>query len=80
MDTVVVQLDLQTSERARRLAQARGTTVEALVQTLIAQLDTGEVVPDPLLGLFTDEPELLDRTVQDAMYARETQPLRLADA
>ena len=74
MDTIVVQLDPQTSERARRLAQIRGTTVEALVQTLIAQLDTGEIAPDPLLGLFADEPELLDLAVQDAMHARETQP------
>ena len=80
MDTIVVQLDPQTSERARRLAQVRGTTVEALVQTLIAQLDTSEIAPDPLLGLFADEPELLDLVVQEAMHARETQPLRLADA
>jgi hypothetical protein len=80
MDSIVVQLDPQTSERARRLAQIRGTTVEALVQTLIAQLDTSEIAPDPLLGLFADEPELLDLALQEAMYARETQPLRLADA
>jgi hypothetical protein len=32
---------------------------------------------DELLGLFRDEPELLDQIVQDAMSAREKQPLRL---
>ena len=80
MDTVVVELDPQTSERARRLAHERGTTVEALVQSLIVQLDTGEIAPDPLLGLFVDEPELLDVAIQEAMQARETQPLRLGDA
>lgn len=80
MDVIIVQLDPQTSERARRLAQFRGTTVEALVQTLIAQLDTSEIAPDLLLGLFADEPELLELVVQEAMHARETQPLRLADA
>lgn len=79
MDTIVVQLDPQTSERARRLAQARGTTVEALVQALIAQLDAGDIAPDPLLGLFADEPEVLDLVVEEAMHARETLPLRLAD-
>ena len=32
---------------------------------------------DALLGLFRDEPELLDQIVEEAMSARETQPLRL---
>jgi hypothetical protein len=32
---------------------------------------------DTLLGLFRDEPELLDQIVEEAMSARETQPLRL---
>jgi hypothetical protein len=32
---------------------------------------------DALLGLFRDEPELLDQIVEEAMRARETQPLRL---
>ena len=80
MDSVVVELDPQTSERARRLAQARGTTVTALVQSLITQLDSGEAAQDELLGLFADEPALLDHVVDQAMQTRETQPLRLADA
>jgi len=80
MDSVVVELDPQTSERARRLAQARGTTVTALVQSLITQLDSGEAAQDELLGLFADEPALLDHVVEQAMQTRETQPLRLADA
>jgi hypothetical protein len=32
---------------------------------------------DELLGLFRDEPEVLDQLVEEAMSARETQPLRL---
>jgi hypothetical protein len=80
MDTVVVELDPQTSERARRLAQVHGTTVTALVQSLITQLDSGEIKHDTLLGLFADEPALLDQVVEQAMQTRETQPLRLADA
>lgn len=80
MDTVVVELDPQTSERARRLAQARGTTVTALVQSLITQLDSGEIMHDTLLGLFADEPALLDQVAEQAMQARETQPLRITDA
>jgi predicted transcriptional regulator len=80
MDTIVVELDPQTSERARRLAQARGTTINALVQSLIAQLDRSEVTHDSVPGLFADEPALLDQMVDQAMQTRETQPLRLADA
>ncbi len=33
---------------------------------------------DPLLGLFADEPELMDEIVESAMKDRETRPLRLS--
>ena len=32
---------------------------------------------DPLLGLFSDEPELMDEVVEAAMKDRETRPLQL---
>jgi hypothetical protein len=32
--------------------------------------------PKDLIGLFRDEPELLDEIVEDAMKVREMQPLR----
>ncbi len=80
MDTVVIELDPQTSERARRLAQARGISMTALVQTLIAQLDRDTGTPDALLGLFADEPALLDQVVAQAMQTRETLPLRCTNA
>lgn len=32
---------------------------------------------DPLLGLFADEPELMDEVVESAMRDRETRPLRV---
>ncbi len=31
---------------------------------------------NPLLGLFADEPELIDEIMEDAMRQRETRPLR----
>jgi hypothetical protein len=80
METVVVELDPQTSERARRLAKARGMTIATLVQNLITQLDSDEAMHDSLLGLFADEPALLDWVVDQAMQTRETQPLRFTDA
>ncbi|MCS6940250.1 MAG: hypothetical protein NZM94_13305 [Roseiflexus sp.] len=80
MDTLVVELDPQTGERARRLAEARGMTVAALVRSLIAQLDHSEIAQDPLSGMFANEPALLDQVVEQAMQSRETQPLRRPDA
>ena len=32
---------------------------------------------DPLLGLFSDEPELMDEVVEAAMRDREARPLRV---
>ena len=80
MDGIVIELDPQTGERARRLALARGTTVTALVQSLIIQLDRSETEQDTLLGLFGDEPALLEQIVDQAMHTRESQPLRTSDA
>lgn len=80
MDNVVVELDRQTSERVRRLAKAHRTTVINLVQTLIAQLDAAEPTTDFVLGLFADEPVLLDSIVEDVMLTRETQLLRHTNA
>ncbi|MBI3734229.1 MAG: hypothetical protein HY259_12360 [Chloroflexi bacterium] len=34
---------------------------------------------DPLVGLFADEPELIDQIMRDIMEARETTPLRAKD-
>ncbi len=71
MDTVVVELDPHTSERVRQLARAQGTTITTLVRSLITQLaDSTEVMPDSLLGMFADEPTLLDQVVDVPTYER----------
>lgn len=80
MDRVVIKLDLKTSERARRLARAHGMTVKALVQHVIAQLDHRTSSPDLLLGLFADEPALIDQVVDQALQFREMRPLRRTDS
>ncbi len=53
--------------------------VESVVSLLRRQPSgrSRKASPDELLGLFRDEPELLDEIVEDAMKTRETQPLRL---
>jgi hypothetical protein len=80
MERIELQFDEQTLVRARRLAESRHSTLEALIAALIARLDETEAAGDPLLGLFTAEPELLGQVVESAMQAREEHPLRASDA
>ena len=53
------------------------SVVSLLRRQPIDKFTAAEKSTDELLGLFRDEPELLDQIVQEAMSARETQPLRL---
>ena len=76
METIQLQLDEQTLERARRLAESRGCTVAELVTELIEQLGAVEATRDVFLGMFAHEPDLMDQVVESAMRAREEHPLR----
>jgi antitoxin component of RelBE/YafQ-DinJ toxin-antitoxin module len=78
MNTVEILLDTPTVERARRVAQSQGLTVEELLTQLIEQLVRGDAMPDPVIGSFADDTELIDLVVTDAMRTREAQALRQA--
>lgn len=69
---IQLKLDKQTLRQAEKLAAGRKLTLEELLQEIIATLAKPA---DPFRGLFRDEPEVLDRIVEEAMSARETQPL-----
>ena len=43
---------------------------------LVGRKDRVAQWPDPLLGMFADEPDLMDEIVGSAMRARESHPLR----
>jgi hypothetical protein len=75
METIEVKLDRQTLERAQQVAALRHSTLEALIKSIIEQLAEIQTVDDPLLGMFADEPKLIDHIVESAMEAREVQPL-----
>ena len=79
MKTIEVQLDEQTFERAQRLAEARRHTLESLIAEIIQHLAAIGIKADPLLGMFADEPEVIDQVLESAMMAREAHPLRLAN-
>ncbi len=77
MISIELHLDETVMERARQLAQAQGATVETVLTDIITRgVAAGD--GDPWLGMFADEPELLDDVVASAMTARERDALRAA--
>lgn len=78
MKRIELELDEQTLERARRLAQSRRCTVEQLLKEMLEQLGVAERTTDPFLGMFAQEPQMVDELIESAMTAREEHPLRLS--
>lgn len=79
METIELQLDFQTLERARQVAASQQCTLEELLTSLIEQLGTDQSEPDSLVGMFADEPHLMDEIATSAMQSREASPLRSKD-
>ena len=76
MEKIELQFDEQTLARALKLAVSRQCTLEELIREIIEQLEVSEVANEPFLGMFADEPELIDQIMVSAMTAREAHPLR----
>lgn len=78
MERLELHLDEDTLKRARKLAEDRGCTLEQLIADLLKQTESSGSTSDIYLGMFEDEPELLDCVVESAMQAREEHSLRTA--
>lgn len=77
MSRVQLELDDKILARAQRLALERGMTIEQLFAELVQQASRPiESVGDQVLGLFGDEPDLMDQVAEDALRSRGEQPLR----
>ena len=76
MAEFTLELDEQTIEHVRRIAQARNSSVETLIRQVIDLLILAEKEGDPIAGMFAHEPDLIDQVVASAMRARETDPPR----
>jgi hypothetical protein len=69
-------LDDKTLEQVKHIADRRRATVEAFIQDLIQRLVDIETADDPVLGMFAQEPDLMDAVIISTLQARETDPLR----
>jgi hypothetical protein len=76
MERIEIELDEETLARARKLAEARRCSLDELVKEFIRQETKPTSSIDTMLGMFADEPALLDEVVESAMQARERDPLR----
>ena len=78
MSRLQIDLDDEVLSRAERLAGERGITIEQLLLELLEQaLTPPPIANDPVLGLFCDEPDLMDQVTEDALRTRENWPMRL---
>ena len=62
-------------EAAAERDQSEAEVATEAIQTYLLQLHT----VDPLLGLFADEPDIIDAVTADAMLSREQTPWRIAE-
>lgn len=76
MKTLELQLDESTFQRAIRLATDYQCTLEELFAQALDKLKAPSSSDDAMLGLFSDEPELIDEIVESAMQTREKQEWR----
>jgi hypothetical protein len=76
MERIELELDEKTLARARALAERRHCSLDQLIKDFIDQETKPTTPSDTVLGMFADEPELLDQVVDSAMHARERDPLR----
>ena len=76
MEKIELQLDEQTVERALKLAASRQCTLEELIKEVVERLEAPDAASEPFLGMFADEPDLIDQVMVSTMMARETHPLR----
>lgn len=75
MEKIELQLDEKTLEKARWLAKSRHCDLSQLITYAIDKLAVTEADNYPLLGLYADEPELIDEILEEIMRDRAAHPL-----
>jgi len=81
-DTVTLKLSIpkRTYQAIRQVAEQKHKSETELVVEAVEDYLDRATQGDPLLGLFADEPDLIDEIASEAMRGRENTPLRLSGA
>ena len=72
-----MEIDDQSYELAQKLASRSGTTMAEAVAAAHRRSFQEPVDPGAIIGSMSDQAELLDQIVEEAMREREARPLRL---
>lgn len=76
MSTEPIQIDERLLARARKLADERHCSVDEILREALDQMESPKRVAKSLIGLFADEPEILDQVIEDVYRTREHVGLR----
>ncbi len=76
MKTITLNIDEAVLERACRVAEARGTTVELLTSAALRMMSEWDSAADPIWSSVRDDAELEEQVLADIMQerARRWQP------
>ena len=72
-----IEKQIQQSVAQGDIEAARHLLLEAVIPSVEAYFIDATKKTDDLLGMFANEPELINQMVSEAMAAREKHPLRL---
>lgn len=71
METIELHLDVKTLDQARQLAAAHQWPLDELVAQAIQKYAEMEAQNYPLLGLFVDEPTVVDEMMESVNRDRD---------
>jgi hypothetical protein len=74
--TVEVELNERTLIRLKQKAKERRLSIEMVLQDIVERFFEIEETDDSILGMFSQEPDLMDGVIAGAMDARENDPYR----
>jgi hypothetical protein len=75
MGTAQLSVDAELHRRLAEMAEARHCTVGELIAALIREQGSAPPPVPAFVGLFADEPELMDQVMDDVYQTRQL-PLR----
>ena len=79
MTAITIQLSDTLYKKLQQAAQYRQATEAEMAKSVIQDFLEQNNAASSIIGLFSDQPELMDQVVADAMRARKTDRLRIEE-